>query len=100
MQQLLLAFLGTVGSSGGVPQDGVGAAAFLGYIGILPQKSRFVGQSVDEHADGVADIFIDRKTYQKLFDGLTLLTEVCVLSDISAVIDHLPCAAIAVGELV
>ena len=58
MQQLLLAFLGAVGSSGGVPQDGVGAAALLGYFGILPQKSWFVGQSVHENADGVAHICI------------------------------------------
>ena len=58
MEKLLLAFLWTESRTRAMPQDGIGTAALLGYFGILPQKSWFVGQSVHENADDVAHICI------------------------------------------
>lgn len=57
MEKLLPAFLRSQSGTRAVPQEGIAPGPFLGYIRILPQKSWFVRQSVDENADGVADIY-------------------------------------------
>ena len=56
MEKLLLAFLRTESRTRAVSHHGTGTGTFLGYIGVLPQKCWFVGQSVHEDADGVTDI--------------------------------------------